>query len=114
LRVTQQSRLAERPGQKIVHQGQLADLGIAHVFTSIAGSAGSAWPSDPKTPGEPSSNYPRRVVIWFGWTSNCCLSSASVFSPFTATNATFALKARLWFRRVPERVNDNETAGLRD
>jgi hypothetical protein len=32
---------AERPGQKIIHQRQLADLGVAHVFTSIAGSAGS-------------------------------------------------------------------------
>jgi hypothetical protein len=101
LRVTQQSRLAERPGQKIVHQGQLADLGVARVFTSIAGFAGSAWPSNPKTPEAPSSNYPRQIVIWFGWTSNCCTSSASVFSPFTAAKATFALKAGLWFRRVP-------------
>ena len=32
---------AERPGQKIIHQRQLADLGVAHVFTSIAGSANS-------------------------------------------------------------------------
>jgi len=33
---------AERPGQKIVYQDELADLGVAHVFKSIAGSAGSA------------------------------------------------------------------------
>src|SRR5208337_5499738 len=31
--------------------------------------------------------------------SNCCASSASVFSPFTAAKATFALKAGVWFRR---------------
>src|SRR5208337_4268231 len=31
--------------------------------------------------------------------SNCCASSASVFSPFTAAKATFALKAGEWFRR---------------
>ena len=32
-------------------------------------------------------------------TSNCSANSASVFSPLTAANATFALKAGLWFRR---------------
>src|SRR5690349_19789364 len=31
--------------------------------------------------------------------SNCCASSASVLSPFTAARATFALKAGVWFRR---------------
>src|SRR4051812_12464160 len=31
--------------------------------------------------------------------SNCCANSASVFSPLTAANATFALKAGVWFRR---------------
>src|SRR4051812_14508585 len=31
--------------------------------------------------------------------SNCCASSASVFSPLTAANATFALNAGVWFRR---------------
>jgi hypothetical protein len=39
-------------------------------------------------------------VIWFGWTSNCCANSASVFSPLIAANATFALKADVWFRRA--------------
>src|SRR3954466_7703859 len=38
-------------------------------------------------------------MIWLGWTSNCCASSASVFSPLTAARATFALKAGVWFRR---------------
>ena len=36
---------------------------------------------------------------WFGCTSNCWASSASVFSPLMAAIATFALKAGLWFRR---------------
>src|SRR6476620_499201 len=31
--------------------------------------------------------------------SNCCASSASVFSPLTAARATFALNAGEWFRR---------------
>src|SRR3546814_5767567 len=35
----------------------------------------------------------------FGCTSYCCANSASVFSPFTAANATLALNAGLWFRR---------------
>lgn len=39
-------------------------------------------------------NWLRHVVIWFGCTSNCCANSVSVFSPFTAASATFALKAR--------------------
>ena len=43
----------------------------------------------------PSRSCAFQVVIWFGCTSNCCASSASVFSPFTAANATFALKAGL-------------------
>ena len=73
---------------------------MAHVFTSIAGAAGSLWLSDPKTPAAPSINCPRQVVIWFRWTSNCCAKSASVFSPFTAAKATFALNTGLWFRRV--------------
>src|SRR5258708_1206193 len=61
-------------------------------FRSTGGDvAPSATP--PKTPAAPSSNCPRHVVIWFGWTSNCCASSASVLSPLTAAKATFALKA---------------------
>jgi hypothetical protein len=39
------------------------------------------------------------LLIWFGWTSNSCASSLTVFSPLIAANATFALKAGLWFRR---------------
>ena len=47
----------------------------------------------------PSRSWPRQCVIWFGCTSNCWASSASVFSPLMAAIATFALKAGLWFRR---------------
>jgi hypothetical protein len=39
-------------------------------------------------------------VIWFGCTSNCCASSASVRSPLTAASATFALNAAECVRRV--------------
>jgi hypothetical protein len=70
-----------------------------NVFTSTAGSAASAALWAPKKPAAPSSNCVRHVVIWFGCTSNCCVSSASVFSPFTAAWATFALNAGLSFRR---------------
>ena len=42
-----------------------------------------------------------QVVIWFALTSNCCDSSASAFSSFTAANAAFAFNAGLWFRRGP-------------
>jgi hypothetical protein len=35
-----------------------------------------------------------------GWTSNSCASSDSVISPLMAANATFALKAGVWFRRA--------------
>jgi hypothetical protein len=58
-------------------------------------------------PGEPelktsaalSNNWAFQAVIWFGWTSNIWASSASVFSPFSAAKATFALKAAVWLRR---------------
>jgi len=54
-----QSRFwAERPGQKIVHPKRLIGVNspilACNVFTSIAGSAGSLWLSDPKTPAAPS------------------------------------------------------------
>src|SRR5215211_3127142 len=68
------------------------------VFTSM-GSAASAFASLPNTPAAPSRSCAFQLVIWFGCRSNCCASSASVFSPFTAARATFALKAGLWFRR---------------
>jgi hypothetical protein len=38
-------------------------------------------------------------VIWFGWTSNRSASCTSVYSPFTAANATLALNAAEWLRR---------------
>ena len=36
---------------------------------------------------------PFQSVIWLGCTSKSCASSASVFSPFKAARATFALNA---------------------
>src|SRR4051812_48149831 len=69
------------------------------VLTSTGGAPGSVLASAPNTPAAPSRSSPFQAVIWFGWTSNCCASSASVFSPLMAARATFALKAGLWFRR---------------
>jgi hypothetical protein len=69
------------------------------VFTSIAGGLESGFVSAPKTPAALSRSCDLQVVIWFGCTSNCSASSASVFSPLIAAKATFALKAGLWFRR---------------
>src|SRR3954471_9453096 len=68
------------------------------VFTSMEFAA-SPFGSVPNTPAAPSRSCAFQLVIWFGCTSNCCASSASVFSPFTAARANFALKAGLWFRR---------------
>src|SRR3954468_23650251 len=68
------------------------------VLTSTGGAPRSVF-SDPNTPAAPSRSSALQAVIWFGWTSNCCASSASVFSPLMAARATFALKAGLWFRR---------------
>jgi hypothetical protein len=61
----QQSRLDEAPDKKSFTSVNSPIL-ACNVFTSIAGAAGSAWLSDPKTPAAPSSNCPRQVVIWFG------------------------------------------------
>src|SRR3954454_1704257 len=69
------------------------------VLTSTAGTLGSGLVADPNTPAAPSSSSAFQAVIWFGWTSNCCASSASVFSPLMAAKATLALEAGLWFRR---------------
>src|SRR5918993_2395981 len=68
------------------------------VFTSTGGLA-EAVVSDPNTPAAPSRSWAFHWVIWLGWTSNCCASSARVLSPFTAARATLALKAGEWFRR---------------
>jgi hypothetical protein len=46
----------------------------------------------------PSKSCARHVVTWLGCTSYCCARSASVRSPFTASSATRALNAALWFR----------------
>src|SRR6186713_31820 len=70
------------------------------VLTSTGGGApGVVRASAPNTPAAPSRSSVFQAVIWLGWTSNCCASSASVFSPLTAARATFALKAGVWFRR---------------
>src|ERR671910_558300 len=69
------------------------------VFTSTGGVPVPALGSDPNTPAAPSSNCAFHWVIWFGWASNCCASSARVLSPLTAARATLALKAGEWFRR---------------
>src|SRR3954471_7391513 len=71
------------------------------VLTSTGGGApGSVLASAPNTPAAPSKSSAFQAVIWFACTSNCCASSASVFSPLMAANATFALKAGLCARRV--------------
>src|ERR1035438_3554139 len=49
--------------------------------------------SSPKTPAALSCKRVFQSVIWLGWTSNCCASSARVLSPFNAARATFALNA---------------------
>src|SRR5215207_5485241 len=69
------------------------------VLTSTGGAPGVVRASAPNTPAAPSRSSAFQAVIWLGWTSNCCASSASVFSPLTAARATFALKAGVWFRR---------------
>jgi len=70
------------------------------IFTSTAVAASLAAELDPNTSAAPSSRCAFHAVIWFGWTSYSCANSASVFSPLMAANATFALKAGLWFRRA--------------
>ena len=83
------------------------------VFTSRAGVA-STGATAPNTPDALSRSCERHCVIWFGRTSNCSASSASVFAPRMAANATqssvnrsagsisdppHTLNAGLWFRR---------------
>src|SRR4030088_1469369 len=69
-------------------------------FTSTAGCAVLSPPPGPKTSAAPPSSCAFHDVIWFGCTSNCSASWASVRSPLTAARATFALKAGVWFRRA--------------
>src|SRR3954451_9572662 len=69
-----------------------------NVFTSTAGAV--APPEAPNTSAAPPTSCAFQAVIWFGCTSNCCAKSASVFSPLRAANATFALTAGLWGRRI--------------
>src|ERR1700761_3248522 len=67
-------------------------------FKSTPASAVSRPP--PKTDVAPSSNCVFHAVIWFGWTSNCLASSASVLSPLIAAIATLTLNAGECVRRV--------------
>src|SRR4051794_5542891 len=69
-----------------------------NVFTSSAGAV--APPEAPNTSAAPPTSCAFQAVIWFGCISNCCAKSASVFSPLRAANATFALTAGLWVRRI--------------
>src|SRR5712671_1905399 len=71
-----------------------------NTFTSTTGAASSPALPDPNIPATPSVTCPFQVVIWLGCTSNCCASSASVFSPLMAASATLALKAGACVRRV--------------
>src|ERR671921_664425 len=68
-------------------------------FTSTGAASAPALGSGPNTPAAPSRSCAFQCLIWLGWTSNCCASSARVFSPFRAARATLALKAGEWFRR---------------
>ena len=95
----QQTGLAERAGQKIVAPASARRSWHA-ASSHRPGSAASAFGFRSRTPRQPRPEAaPSSCVIWLGCTSNCCASSASVFSPFTAAKATFALKAGVWFRR---------------
>src|SRR5882724_4828772 len=50
-------------------------------------------------------------VIWLGCTSKCCASSATVFWPLIAANATFALNAGVWFRRARLLIVSPDSSG---
>ena len=71
------------------------DDGKSTLIGRLLAETGSAFASAPKTPEAPSRSCERHCVIWFGCTSNCCASSASVLSPLMAARATLALKAGL-------------------
>src|SRR5580693_4522044 len=71
-----------------------------NTFTSTADAASSPALPDPNIPATPSITCAFQAVIWFGCTSYCCASSASVFSPLMAASATLALNAGAWVRRA--------------
>src|SRR6266446_5216263 len=52
---------------------------------------------DRNTPIAPSSNCVFHCTTWLACTSYFSASSASVLSPFSAANATFALNVAVWF-----------------
>src|SRR5450631_656011 len=84
------------------HHGKIVNSPIfaCSTFKSTVGPLEPALASDPNTPAAPCRSCAFHSVIWLTGTSNCCANSTSVFSPFMAANATFALNAGLWFRRT--------------
>lgn len=87
---------AERPGQKITHQRQLADVGVQrlHIGHRLGMAvrpeyAGSAFQKLPP---------PGRDLVQVNVKLLRQLGQGPLF--LTAAKATFALKAGLWFRRV--------------
>ena len=68
-------------------------------FKSTTASFGSAFslPENARR-GFKQLAFPRRDLV--GITLSCCASSANVFSPLIAANATFALNAGEWVLRL--------------
>jgi hypothetical protein len=77
----------------------LADLRMQRLQSTVSIVSVLATP-EPNTPATPSSNCAFLPVLCSGEHQKFCASSASVFSPFKAASATFALNAGVWFRRV--------------
>src|SRR5258708_5219883 len=80
-------------------------------FTSTGGGLAPVPTPDPNTPAAPSCSCVFHCVIWLGCTSKCCASSATVFWPLTAANATFALNAGVWFRRARLLIVSPDSSG---
>src|SRR4030088_1573871 len=80
-------------------------------FTSTGGGLAPAPTGDPDTPAAPSWSSAFHCVIWLGCTSKCCASSATVFWPLIAANATFALNAGVWFRRARLLIVSPDSSG---
>src|SRR5882757_5455140 len=80
-------------------------------FTSIGGGLAPVPAADPNTPAAPSWSCVFHCVIWLGCTSKCCASSATVFWPLIAANATFALNAGVWFRRARLLIVSPDSSG---
>jgi len=92
----QKTGFAERSGQKIVLQRQLPDFGVEFLHVDWRRRVRLALAKKPGSSFEkliPSGLDDIRMDI------ELCRQFGSVFSPFTAASATFALNAGLWFRR---------------